>query len=157
MRERKRNIFLLLRLLPSLVVSGQKRKILRQMMAFVRQLPQLMKQPLPVALARIGMGDDVAAQLSEQEVRDLADLASALERRSVPGICLKRSLTRYRFLAPFELSLQVVFGATHKKEGETPQIAGHAWLEIDGDTYWESVENYETFTPIFRWPQAASQ
>ncbi|MGB1250824.1 MAG: lasso peptide biosynthesis protein [Candidatus Promineifilaceae bacterium] len=152
MSERVRNIWLLLRLLPALATNARQRALLREMMAFVRQLPAMMQQPLPDAMRSVTVAHDTG-DLVIGSVRDLADLASVLERRSLPGICLKRSLTRYRYLHD-RLPLGVVFGAKLVKGAAKRDLAGHAWLELDGRAWFESAEYYEHFTPLFRWPPA---
>ena len=156
MRERIRNYLLLIRLLPVLAVSAERRRLLAEMMAFCRRLPQVMQQPLPDVMAAVVSDAPELPGCSEGQVRALADLASALERRSVPGICLRRSLTRYRFLAAFELPFEVVFGARLVPGADKRELNGHAWLEKEGEAYFESAENYEDFTPMFRWPPASS-
>ena len=154
MRERLRNYQLLLRLLPILAISAKRRHLLHEMMAFVRQLPAIMQQPLPQAMQVVANLSDNSA-LDVMAIRDLADLASVLERRSVPGICLKRSLTRYRYLH-HRLPLVVVFGAKLLKGEQKRDLTGHAWLELDGVAWFESAENYQEFTPLFRWPQSST-
>lgn len=152
MRERIRNYTLLLRWLPVLLIDGQRRGLLRQMMAFVREIPAVMARPLPEGMASITPTTFAAdSRFSERELRELADLAAALERQSVPGICLKRSLTRYHYLTEIGVPLEVVFGARFK-EGVKRDVTGHAWLEQGGTVYWESAENTQPFTPIFRYP-----
>ena len=133
------------------MVSRKRRQLLAEMMGFVRQLPIIMRQPLPEAMRSVTDGKHSRVAFSQESVRELADLASVLERRSVPGICLKRSLTRYRYLHDV-LTLEVVFGAQLKKGDEKRDVAGHAWLELDGKAWQESAENYENFIPIYRWP-----
>lgn len=156
MRERLRNIWLLLRLLPTLVVDAEQRELLSEMMAFVRSLPAIMKRPLPEVMQVVAR-TSTRYQLPEQRLRDLADLAAALERRSVPGICLKRSLVRYRYLTPLGVPLQIVFGARFDSAHKgARKIAGHAWLEQEGRVYFESAENVTPFRPMFRWPMNSS-
>ena len=152
MNERLRNYWLLLRLLPFLAISGTRRRLLREMMAFVRQLPTIMRQPLPQAMQAV-MVEQASYDFDVATVRDLADLASALEQRSVPGICLKRSLTRYHYLH-HRVPLTVIFGAKLVKGAARRDVAGHAWLELEGKAWFESAENAESFTPLFRWPPA---
>ena len=152
MRERLHNLFLLCKLLPMLMASAAQRQLLAEMMRFLRELPAIMKRPLPDAM-RMVAALPVPVRLPEKRLRELADLAAALERRSVPGICLKRSLIRYRYLSAIDVPLEVVFGVRFKDVKQAQrQIAGHAWLEQDGVVYFESAENTTPFKPIFRWP-----
>jgi hypothetical protein len=126
--------------------------MLREMMAFVRRIPAYMKQPLPAAM--IAMTPKRSAprpRLDEQALRELADLAAVLERDSVPGICLKRSLVRYHYLSQIGVPLEVVFGARFVEGAKKKDVTGHAWLEQAGKVYWESAENVTPFTPIYRY------
>ncbi len=153
MRERLRNYRLLLRWLPMLLTNRETRQLLREMMAFVRGIPQVMKQPLPAAMQEITPEQSAHAprRLGEQALRDLADLAAVLERRSVPGICLKRSLVRYHYLSQIGVPLEIVFGARFVAGEKKNDVTGHAWLEQAGQVYWESAENVTPFTPIYRY------
>lgn len=156
MRERLRNYRLLLRWLPLLLTDGETRRLLREMMGFVRGIPEVMRQPLPKAIAAVTAqepsppGHLSQRREGEQKLRELADLAAVLERRSVPGICLKRSLVRYHYLTQIGVPLEIVFGARFV-EGVKKDVTGHAWLEQDGEVYWESAENVTPFTPIYRY------
>ncbi len=151
MSERGRNYRLFLRWLPTLLTSGDTRRLLREMMGFVRDIPAVMKQPLPLAMKSITLETPLPhLPQGEETLRELADLAAALERRSVPGICLKRSLVRYHYLTQIGVPLDVVFGARFV-EGEKKDVTGHAWLEQDGAIYWESADNVTPFTPIYRY------
>ena len=153
MRERLNNYKLLLRLLPLLATSGAARRLLREMMAFVRSIPGVMQQPLPDSMAQV-TPERAVQPFDETRLRQLADLAAVLERRSVPGICLKRSLTRYHYLTQIGIPLEVVFGARFK-EGERRDVTGHAWLEQDGRIYYEHPSNVTPFTPIYRYSPVA--
>lgn len=158
MTERLRNYKLLLRWLPTLLTNGATRRLLGEMMRFVRQIPEVMQQPLPMAMRSITPEPSPPSPLTqreERELRELADLAAVLERRSVPGICLKRSLVRYHYLSQIGVPLEVVFGARFV-EGEQKDVTGHAWLEQNGEIYWESAENVTPFTPIYRYSPATT-
>ena len=153
MRKRFHNLFLLCRFLPILIVSAEQRRILSDMMRFLRELPTIMEQPLPLAMRTVE-NLPTPVPLTEKQLRELVDLALALEWHSVPGICLKRSLTRYRYLSASDVPLEVVFGVRFKNVKQVENnIAGHAWLEQAGEVYFESAENTTPFKPIFRWPQ----
>lgn len=157
MNERLSNILLIFKVAPLMLTNGASRRLLAEMFEFVRSLPERMQQPLPAMMNDISCSVTDYGSFTELQVRNLADLASVLEKRSVPGICLKRSLTRYQFLQPFGLSLEVIFGAKLLKDGaEKRGLTGHAWLLQQGEPYFEAAENYTNFTPIYRWPPQAS-
>jgi hypothetical protein len=50
-------------------------------------------------------------------------------RLAISANCLERSLLLYRFLTEAGASPQLVLGAT----ADAPGIAGHAWIEVDGE------------------------
>ena len=107
MITRLRHAWLALVALPGLTVSRPRRALFREMRAFTLSLPALLKAPLPEAMQRIlpagneahllpqRSGAGSAGIISERTIRDLADLAALLDRRSPLGVCLRRSLTRY--------------------------------------------------------------
>ena len=138
--------------LPSLAASAEKRQLLGEMRRFVRQLPTLVKQPMPVYMAQLG--DGVVGGVSAETTRKLADLAALLERQSPLGICLRRSLVRYHYLNQ-QLPLTVEFGARFDDKQAKRTIAGHAWVTHNGEPYFEEDENWQNFTVIYRWPNAS--
>src|SRR5574337_296977 len=123
------------------------------MRAFVRRLPQALATPLPEALAALTPAT-FDPGLPTSALRRLADLAALLDRRSPLGLCLRRSLVRYHFLRGAGLPLVLNFGARFK--GGTPdrEIAGHAWVTLNGQPYFEDGENYRGFTAMLKYPQS---
>lgn len=74
------------------------------------------------------------------------------------SLCLKRSLTLYRFLGGPASGLQVCFGVRYAAGGPLPghrwgQIEGHAWLLKSGAPYLEMGDpDLRRFRVIFRHP-----
>jgi len=153
---RLRHLWLGIRLLPALGLHKPRRALLAEMRHYCRQLPAILQQPLPEAMQAIATtGGERPLLLPENEIRELADLACLLERRSPLGICLRRSLTRYHFLLNAGISTTVHFGAKFAPgSGQKPRdIAGHAWLVKGEQPYHEPGENWQGFTVLYRWPQ----
>ena len=165
MITRLRHAWLALVALPGLTVSRPRRALFREMRAFTRNLPALLKAPLPEAMQRIlptgveahlppqRSGAGSAGIISERTIRDLADLAALLDRRSPLGVCLRRSLTRYHFLRREGVPVVVHFGAKFVGGKADRDISGHAWLTLDGQVYHEADENWLGFTVMLSYPQ----
>ena len=74
------------------------------------------------------------------------------------SLCLKRSLTLYRFLGGPASGLQVCFGVRYAAGGPRPgqrwgQIEGHAWLLKNGAPYLEMGDpDFRRFRVIFCHP-----
>ncbi len=153
MKQRILHIWLAFTLVPVLMLSAKQRKLFNTMRRFVRDLPVQVKQPVPVYMAAFGNGNSLG--LSEDKVRRIADLAALIERNTGLGICLRRSLVRYHFLAP-KIPLQVQFGARFDDSKQNRSIAGHAWITLHETPYYEADENWHRFRVLFTWPQMAS-
>lgn len=138
-----------LQMLPSVAINAAQRQLLAEMRGFIQRLPALVKQPMPVYMAQLG--DGRASDFSAETIRNLADLASLLERQSPLGICLRRSLVRYHYLNQ-HMSLTVQFGARFDEVGKKRTIAGHAWVTHNGQPYFEEDENWQNFTVVYQWP-----
>jgi hypothetical protein len=118
-----------------------------------RQMPDILNQPLPKAMSQLAPRSSKADWLpSPAHTRKLADLAALLERRTTLGLCLRRSLVRFYYLQQHRLPLQVQFGAklSHGEAGR--ELAGHAWLTLNGQPYFEAEENWRDFRVMFTWP-----
>lgn len=126
--------------------------ILKQMVAFSRQLPARFKQPLPQMMVHLTPANNPSAALSANQIRNLADAVAAWHIRSPLGICLRRSLLRYHFLRQINLPVHVVFGARFKSQTEGGGIGGHAWLLLDGRPYYEDPQDYQGFTKMYIYP-----
>lgn len=173
MITRLRHLRLALTCLPGLITSRRRRMLLAEMRALCRDLPHLLQQPIPQAMARLTPPPQTAGPPSNpQIVRKLADLAALLERRSPLGLCLRRSLVRYHYLRRLNVPVVVRFGAKfvpkhgpkhrprhgpkHGPGNEEKDITGHAWLTLDGRPYFEDEENWRDFTVMISWPEPSS-
>ena len=152
---RLRHLWLGLRLLPGLLASSQQRQLLAEMRALGHQLPSILKQPIPQAMAELEKMrvPRPFALPPEAKTRQLADLAALLDRHSPLGLCLRRSLLRY--LHELAVPVTVIFGAKFAT-GEAPgakKIMGHAWLVLEERPYHEDDENWQGYTTMLRWPK----
>jgi hypothetical protein len=122
-----------------------------------RQLPAILKQPIPRAMAQletIGMQRPFLLP-PENKTRQLADVAALLDRHSPLGLCLRRSLLRYRYLHEIDVPVTVLFGAKFAP-GQLPdqkKVTGHAWLVQGERPYHEDDENWQGYTVMLRWPE----
>jgi hypothetical protein len=148
---RLRNLLLALAALPGLLLDSRQRRLFAEMRAFCRRLPAALSAPLPQVLAGF---TPAAADLQRPAptIRRLADVAALLDRRSPLGVCLRRSLTRYYYLRRAGLPVAVQFGARFVRGKPDREIAGHAWLTLDGQPYFEDGENYRGFTVMVSYP-----
>lgn len=126
------------------------------MRGFVRNLPNVLKAPLPDALRQITPAADSIGE-TERNVRNLADVAALLDRQSPLGLCLRRSLTRYHFLRRAGVPVAVRFGAKFVQGKPDREISGHAWLTLHGAPYYEDGENWRGFTVMVSFPQDDSE
>ena len=155
---RLRHLWLGLRLLPGLLIFGSQRELLAEMRTLGRQLQKLLQQPIPQAMAELEMMNGAERPFPlppETKTRQLADLAALLDRRSPLGLCLRRSLLRYRYLHELGVPVTVLFGAKFAP-GELPEqkkVTGHAWLVLGERPYHEDDENWQGYTVMLRWPQ----
>jgi hypothetical protein len=154
MATRLRHLWLTVTTLPGLLFISSERLLLNEMRAFCRHLPLVLKQPLPQAMRQLTPAAGRPLPQQENTLRRLADLAALLERRSPLGLCLRRSLVRYHYLRQAGIPVAVRFGAKFAPGKPGPEIAGHAWLTLDEQPYYEADENWRGFTVMFRWPQA---
>jgi hypothetical protein len=150
---RLQNLWLALTALPALLFDARQRRLLAEMRAFCRRLPGALAAPLPQVLAALTPAA-VDLHLPIPAVRRLADLAALLERRSPLGVCLRRSLTRYHYLRRAGLPVGVQFGARLVAGKPDREIAGHAWLTLDGQPYYEDRRNYRGFMVMYSHPAA---
>ncbi len=151
------HLWLGLRLLPGLLTNAHLRQLLAEMRQVGRQLPDFLKQPIPQAMAQL---ETMVVQRPfplppENKTRQLADLAALLDRHSPLGLCLRRSLLRYRYLHELDVPVTVIFGAKFAT-GAAPnvkKIMGHAWLVLAERPYYEDDENWRGYTTMLRWPK----
>jgi hypothetical protein len=161
-RARLRHTQLALAVGPVLLLDARRRTLYGQMAAFCRSLPAILNAPLPQALKTV-TPEGVDLPVAFDTIRDLADLAALLDRRSPLGVCLRRSLTRYHFLRRAGLPVCLQFGARFRagKPGRLPPsgrqgdaITGHAWLTLNGTPYYESSDDWEGFAVMLTFPTA---
>ena len=155
---RLRHLWLGLQLLPGLLTSSQQRQLLAEMRDLSNLLLSILQRPLPKAMVRLeAVTNERPYPLPpEPKTRQLADLAALLDRRSPLGLCLRRSLLRYRYLHELNVPVTVMFGAKFAP-GEAPdkkKILGHAWLVYEERPYHEEDENWQGYTVMLRWPIA---
>lgn len=130
-------------------INAPQRRLLREVLALARQLPQQLEQPLPEALT--GLTPPATPQvLSEKVIRQIVDALTAWGAGRPLGICLRRSLLRYYFLRRAGLPLVIHFGA--RRQGDA--LGGHAWLTLQGQPYHEQPQAILTHTEMWRFPTA---
>jgi hypothetical protein len=141
--------------LPGLVGHSPRRRLLDEMRLFLRELPERMRSPLPAVMAEFTPDQlpDRGDKNIEDNIRQLADLAVLLDRRSSLGTCLRRSLTRYYFLQREGVPVEVHFGARFVNGVPDREITGHAWLSLDDEPYHEDSANWRDFTVMISYPQ----
>jgi hypothetical protein len=116
----------------------------------------ILKQPIFQAMVQLeSMAEERPFPLPpESQTRQLADLAALLDRRSPLGLCLRRSLLRYRYLHELNVPVTILFGAKFAP-GAMPDkktVTGHAWLVLGERPYHEDDENWQGYTVMLRWP-----
>jgi hypothetical protein len=71
----------------------------------------------------------------------IASAESILERIPVvPDTCLYRALARYGVLRSAGYPARFVMAINPASGGKKADIAGHAWVELDGEPYGETVD-----------------
>lgn len=155
MLTRFRHWWLAVALLPGLLFSARRRALFREIQAFERALPTALQRPLLEVLRSLTPPVSQAGRqpFEEATLRDLADLAALLDRRSPLGLCLRRSLTRYHFLRRAGWPVILHFGAKFVHGQPDRAITGHAWLTFNHAPYHEADENWQGFTVMLRWPE----
>lgn len=133
--------------LAAALVDGPQRAFLAEALALARELPGRLEQPLPVALSGLTPPAEPQA-LQRETMRQIVDALTALGAGRPLGICLRRSLLRYYFLRRAGLPLVIHFGA--RRQGD--DIAGHAWLTLDGLPYHEKPEHTQVHTLMWSFP-----
>lgn len=124
----------------------------------------------PVGLSRIGLRQMLTRQLRRARgvapVRDVAaDAALAradrlaryadfwLRRLRAPNPCLRRSLALFGRLRRAGLPVTFCIGIrTDAPIASGQEVAGHAWLELDGRVILERQPDVSAFTVTFRYP-----
>ncbi|MBI4632021.1 MAG: lasso peptide biosynthesis B2 protein [Chloroflexi bacterium] len=153
MITRLRHWWFALSLLPFLF-SSKHRALLREMRSFCELLPIKLKPSLIDGLRLIDPRRTRSGtkEFNEDVVRNFADLAALLDRRSTLGLCLRRSLTRYYFLRRVHIPVVIRFGAKFLNGKADREITGHAWLTLNDAPYYEEDENWRGFTVMMSYP-----
>jgi hypothetical protein len=152
MLVRARRAFAYGAVLAMAMADGRQRHFVQETLALGRELPGRLDQPLPAALQAL----TPPAQpqfLGHDTIRHIVDALTAFGAGRPLGICLRRSLLRYYFLRRAGLPLVIHFGA--RRLGD--DIAGHAWLTLDGLPYYERPEHIQVHTHMWSYPSAADQ
>jgi hypothetical protein len=118
-------------------------------LALASELPSRLEQPLPAALHALTPATQPQF-LDPDTMRRIVDALTACGAGRPLGICLRRSLLRYYFLRRAGLPLVIHFGA--RRLGD--DIAGHAWLSLDGQPYHERPEHTQLHTLMWSYPPA---
>jgi hypothetical protein len=129
------------------LINRAQRHLLIEALDLARELPARLEQPLPVAL--LALTPPAQPQvLSFDATRAIVDALSAFGAGRPLGICLRRSLLRYHFLQRAGLPVVIHFGA--RRQGQ--DIAGHAWLTLNGQPYHEKAEHVWAHTVMWSYP-----
>lgn len=144
-------------MIPGLVRSKDQRALLREMLNFTGKLPGLLHLPLKETMYDLTTLPEqtLSDPHSEAIVRNLADFAVLINRQTSLGFCLQRSLTRYYFLRREGLPVVVHFGARHADKDRPLLLAGHAWLALEGDPYYEEGEHWRGYVVMLSFPEDA--
>ena len=174
MITRLRHFWLMLTRLPGILLNREKRALFAEAGAFLQALPAKFTKPLPELMTDLtptptqqsppttmGKPSTLILQpstfnLQPSSLREIADLAALLDRRSPLGLCLRRSLTRYYFLRRAGLPVEVKFGARFRDGKPDRQVTGHAWLTLNGQPYHEADENWREFTVMLSYPESTA-
>jgi hypothetical protein len=95
---------------------------------------------LPRALAIVA-GPDARASRShdaeaQQRLARLVDQLLSIDISLFRPICWKRAAVLHRYLSRHGIRTRIIFGVRNDAEGK---VAGHAWLEADGEPILEST------------------
>jgi hypothetical protein len=138
--------------LAAAMADGQRRHFVQEALVLARELPGRLDQPLPAALQALTPA--VQPQfLDHDTMRQIVDALTAFGAGRPLGICLRRSLLRYYYLRRAGLPLVIHFGA--RRLGD--DIAGHAWLTLDGQPYHERPEHTQAHTLMWSYPSATGR
>lgn len=130
------------------------RQVIARAWRTLQSLPALIDQhSLPQTLQRL----DTQPLPTRPDLRDalsvthLADAVVALDRRSVMGRCLRRSLVRFHLLRRLGLPVTIHVGVRPNSTPDTA-LVGHAWLTLDGYPWEEFSDDHGHFVVMFRYP-----
>jgi hypothetical protein len=98
----------------------------------------LRRRSLPGLLGELTPAPDEVDPMPLASVEEaLASVEAILERvRVVPDTCLYRALARYAVLRRAGHAARFVMAVKRR----APELTGHAWIELDGEPYCETVD-----------------
>jgi hypothetical protein len=114
--------------------------------SFAAAVPILARLSLP-RLARVLRPQHAPSVADTNQVdRIVALTEGAMRQRFVRRSCLVRGLTLYYFLSRAGLDVSLCFGMGPIRDG----MAGHCWLDRDGQPFMEKQDPLPHFTAIYR-------
>jgi hypothetical protein len=87
--------------------------------------------------------------ISEQELARAIDLLLSADFLIFKPICWKRAAVLHRYLSRSGVSIKIIFGVRTESGGK---VAGHAWLEHDGQPILESAP--PEYVVTYRFPSS---
>ena len=106
--------------------------------------------PLPDVLRALSPDDDAEVVPLEVVERALSLSERVVGRlRLAPNTCLFRALTRYAMLRNAGYPARFVMAL----DGHSPELVGHAWVELDGRPLGEKIE--PRFRVTFAYPESS--
>ena len=95
--------------------------------------------PLPRALAIVAGSKNgkqpARTETNQQELARAIDLLLSADVLMFKPICWKRAAVLHRYLLRSGIATKIIFGVRHDNEGK---VAGHAWLEANGNVILEN-------------------
>jgi|SRR4026207_525385 len=95
---------------------------------------------LPRALAIVAGRETHVVQVNDAEVRQrlarAIDLLLSVDVLHFKPICWKRAAVLHRYLSRNGITTRIIFGVRNEKDGK---VAGHAWLEAEGEPILETA------------------
>jgi hypothetical protein len=111
---------------------------------------------LPRALAIVAGGETSSARSDEVEVeKRLArsiDLLLSADMLHLKPICWKRAAVLHRYLLRNGIQTRIIFGVRNEADGK---VAGHAWLEAEGEPILENT--LPEYVVTYRFPSSDIQ
>jgi hypothetical protein len=131
---------------PSRIALASDALLRLRIAAFAASVPLLVRLPLP-RLARVLRPRRAPGSVDATQVDRIVALTDdALRGRFVRQTCLVRGITLYYFLSRAGLNVTLCFGMGPMR-GE---MAGHCWLDVDGQPFREKEDPLPHFTAVYR-------
>lgn len=110
---------------------------------------------LPRALAIVAGSETRAARshdaAAQQRLARLMDQLLSVDIFLFRPICWKRAAVLHRYLSRHGIKTRIIFGVRNDAEGK---VAGHAWLEADGEPIFENTP--PDYVVTYRFPSNES-